>query len=152
MWDQLGQLLLLVGTLILIGALVYRPKAVLDRTSVDGKQRDLTAVLTAPVAPKEPQQWGLKLFNVIGFVARLMTYAVAFALIYAFCPDDISRRPIGGLTLGEIIGSVLAVILAIGLIKALFNPSRDLNAREAWGSLGCLMIGGAILTWLYIAK
>jgi hypothetical protein len=147
MWKQAGQLFLLVGTLILIGIFVYRPKATAEQIAANREQRALAAVLVKPIKSRETSQWMLKLLRAVGFITRVVTYAVGFALLYAFSPDDISRKPIGSLTLGEIAGSIGAAVMALVLIKALFSPSQDKDIREAWSSLGWLMVGGAEHCW-----
>ncbi|WP_407122839.1 hypothetical protein [Bradyrhizobium sp. STM 3561] len=72
----------------------------------------------------------------VGFVTRLMTYAALLLLLYINCPDDISHRPLGSLTLSEIIKTAFFIGAGLVLVRALFNPVDDETVRDAWGWLG----------------
>ena len=81
----------------------------------------------------------------IGFVARLLVYAVIFIALWVFKPDDITTVPLAGLTIADIVKTLLWVGVTIWLIKALFNPSEEETARDGWGGLGLLIIATTVL-------
>jgi hypothetical protein len=94
------------------------------------------------------RRW-LRPFGVLG---RLMTYAVLFLLLYAYWPADISQRPFASLTLSDVFGTVAAGGIGIVLIRALFEPSDEDGIKDAWGWLGVLIVGAAILAMIYFTR
>jgi hypothetical protein len=83
------------------------------------------------------RRW-LRPFGVFG---RLVTYAVLFLLLYAYSPDDISRKPFASLTLHDVFGTVAWVVITLVLFKALFEPSGEDDIKDAWGWLGVVIAG-----------
>jgi hypothetical protein len=69
----------------------------------------------------------------IGFVARLLAYALIFIAAWVFKPDDISSMPLATLTIADILKSLVWFGVIIWLIRALFNPSDEEAARDGTG-------------------
>ena len=110
----------------------------------DDKFAELEAALHQHqlITEKEHQK---KWLRPIGFVARLMVYAALFITLYIFRPDDISDVPLAKLTISIIFKTVIWAAVGIWLIKALFNPTEEQEAKDRWGNLGLLMIGAAFV-------
>jgi len=87
------------------------------------------------------RKW-LRPFGVFG---RLVSYAILFLLLYAYWPSDISHTPFASLTLSDVFGTVAAMGIAFVLIRALFEPSDDEGIKDAWGWLGVLIAGAAVI-------
>jgi hypothetical protein len=81
----------------------------------------------------------------IGFVARLIVYAVIFLALWIFKPDDITSVPLASLTIADIAKTLLWAGAILLLIRALFNPSEEDAARDGWGGLGLVMIAACAL-------
>jgi hypothetical protein len=81
----------------------------------------------------------------IGFVARLIVYAVIFPVLWIFKPDDISSVPLVTLTIADVAKTLLWAGAILLLIRALFNPSEEDAARDGWGGLGLVMIAACVL-------
>jgi hypothetical protein len=58
---------------------------------------------------------------------------------------NILDRPLGSLTLGEILHAAGFSVLAVLLVRGLFNPSEAPEIRKAWTWLGALIIAGLLL-------
>lgn len=86
----------------------------------------------------------------IGFVTRLLSYAALFVLLYIWAPKDISKTPLGTLTLSDIVGTVVFVGIGIVLVRALFNPSDDDQVKDAWGWFGVVLLGVVGIGALYL--
>jgi cobalamin biosynthesis protein CobD/CbiB len=74
----------------------------------------------------------------------------AVFLLYAYWPKKIWDRPIGTLAAHEIITPIVFIILALFLIRALFNPADDDFIRRAWGWLGVVLIVASPMFASYI--
>jgi hypothetical protein len=81
----------------------------------------------------------------IGFVARLLVYALIFTALWVFKPDDISSVPLSKLTIADIVKTLFWAGAILWLIRALFNPSDEEAARDGWGGLGLLIIAACVL-------
>jgi hypothetical protein len=81
----------------------------------------------------------------IGFVARLLAYALIFIAAWIFKPDDITSVPLAKLTIADILKTLVWVGVIILLIRALFNPSDEEIARDGWGGLGLVLIAASVL-------
>jgi hypothetical protein len=90
-----------------------------------------------------------RVFRGIGFLARLAVYAALFGLLYVWWPKDIGSRPLASLTLSDLSGLALRVIIFFGLLGVLFNPSDDKQIRHAWGWVGLFLIGTTVCTYVY---
>jgi hypothetical protein len=82
----------------------------------------------------------------IGFVTRLFIYVCAFAVLLYFIPKGLSEgwifsKPFSELTLGDVIGSLVWILVAFKLAHALFNPNPRPDFREQLGWLGVGLIG-----------
>jgi hypothetical protein len=86
----------------------------------------------------------------LGLLVRIMVYAALFFLLYAYWPKNIWDRPIGTLAAHEIITPIVFIILALFLIRALFNPADDDLIRRAWGWLGVVLIAASPMFASYI--
>ena len=82
----------------------------------------------------------------IGFVLRMIVYAVLFFLVYLYAPTDIFKTPLAKLTLGDIGGPIGTTALVMALVTALFNPSEDNEVKDAWGWIGVLIIVGGVIS------
>jgi hypothetical protein len=76
----------------------------------------------------------------LGFITRLLSYAALFLLLYNWAPKDISKTPLGSLTLSDIGGTIFFVGIGIVLTRALFDPSDDDEIKDAWGWLGVVVV------------
>jgi hypothetical protein len=92
-----------------------------------------------------------KYLRIVGFFGRLATYGALFFAVYIYAPKDISHTPLAALTLGDITGTILAIVITFALIRALFNPSDDDQTKDAWGYLGVLYLGVAFMAYFYFA-
>ena len=86
----------------------------------------------------------------IGFVGRIFVYACLFGALFIFRPEAssegwITTRPLAQLTIGDITGSVLWVVIGLVLMYALFNPKRRPDVQEAWGYFGLVLVLGAVV-------
>jgi hypothetical protein len=81
----------------------------------------------------------------IGFVARLLVYALLFTTAWIFKPDDIISVPLATLTIVDILKTLVWVGVIIWLIRALVNPSEEEIARDGWGALGLVIIAACVL-------
>jgi hypothetical protein len=84
----------------------------------------------------------------IGFVTRILIYACCFGVLLFFMPEGLSEgwvfsRPFSGLTLSDVLGSLVWILIAIKLGHALFNPNPRPDFREQLGWVG---VGLIILT------
>jgi hypothetical protein len=99
-------------------------------------------------ALEKRRRW-LRPFGVFG---RLATYAVAFLLLYAYWPADISHKPFASLTLSDLLGTAAAVAIGFGLIRALFEPSDEEYIKDAWGWVGVAIVGLAVVAMFYFSS
>lgn len=81
----------------------------------------------------------------VGVFGRLATYAVLFLTLYAYWPEDISHKQFATLTLSDVAGTAAAIAFALLLIRALFEPDEDEGTKDAWGVIGILILGGAVI-------
>ncbi|MET4331357.1 hypothetical protein ABIB80_007217 [Bradyrhizobium sp. i1.15.2] len=102
----------------------------------------------AQAAVEKRRKW-LRPFGVFG---RLATYAVAFLLLYAYWPADISHKPFASLTLSDLLGTAAAVAIGFGLIRALFEPSDEEDIKDAWGWVGVAIVGLAVVAMFYFSS
>jgi len=84
---------------------------------------------------------------IVGFFARLTTYATLFFVLYAYSPNDISHTPLAALTLSDILGTIFFVLIGLFLLRALFNPSDDDDIKDAWGKLGFLYLAAGVIMY-----
>jgi hypothetical protein len=82
----------------------------------------------------------------IGFVTRLLIYACAFGVLFYFTPQGLQdgwlfTRPFSALTLSDVLGALVWVLIGIKLGHALFNPNPRPDFREQLGWLGVGIIG-----------
>jgi hypothetical protein len=73
-----------------------------------------------------------------------------FGALFIFRPEALSEgwittRPLAQLTIGDITGSVLWVVIGLVLMYALFNPKRRPDFQEAWGYFGLVLVLGAVV-------
>jgi hypothetical protein len=88
-----------------------------------------------------------------GIFARLVTYAALFLALYAYWPKDISNTPLAGLTLNDIISTAGAIVFALFLIRSLFSPSEDDQAKEVWEAFGVIiMFLGLAVSALFLLR
>ena len=125
------------------------PPTVQPQSNVFDELERLGQAGRAKAASEEQRRKWLRPFGVFG---RLATYAVLFLLLYAYWPSDISHTPFASLTLSDVFGTVAAVAITFVLIRALFEPSDDDGIKDAWGWLGVLIAGLAILAVFYFSS
>ncbi|UPJ42771.1 hypothetical protein IVB40_01460 [Bradyrhizobium sp. 40] len=94
------------------------------------------------------RKW-LRPFSIFG---RLAVYAVLFLVLYAYWPEDISHKPFANLTLSDVTKTVAAVVIALLLIRAVFEPSDDDGIKDAWGWIGILIVGGVGIGAILLLK
>jgi len=105
-----------------------------------------TELLNRDVEKRRRNAWLRK----IGFVSRIFVYACLFGALFIFRPEALSEgsittRPLAQLTIGDITGSVLWVVIGLVLMYALFNPKRRPDFQEAWGYFGLVLVLGAVV-------
>ena len=89
--------------------------------------------------------------RVFGIAFRLVSYAALFVVLYYWMPESILDRPLVSIKVDETLAWLVYILLALLLLRALFNPHKD--AREAWETYGftvlpiVLVIAG---TWLLL--
>jgi hypothetical protein len=73
--------------------------------------------------------------------------------LYAYWPKDISNTPLAGLTLNDIISTAGAIVFALFLIRSLFSPSEDDQAKEVWEAFGVIiMFLGLAVSALFLLR
>ncbi len=87
----------------------------------------------------------------VGFVTRVLVYALLLGINYALWPTGITDRPLAELTLGAIFQCVGVIVIFLLLGWWLFHPAEEDFARNGWGWLGILLItgAGAFTLWAY---
>jgi hypothetical protein len=103
-------------------------------------------ILNRDVEKRRRNAWLRK----IGFVSRIFVYACLFGALFIFRPEALSEgwittRPLAQLTIGDITGFVLWVVIGLVLMYALFNPKRRPDFQEAWGYFGLVLVLGAVV-------
>ena len=91
----------------------------------------------------------------VGFVTRLFIYACCFGVLFIFMPEGmkegwLTTRPFSALTLGDVLGSLVWILIAIKLGHALFNPNPRPDFRETLGWFGVGLIGLAAFAWIVV--
>ena len=59
-------------------------------------------------------------------------------------------KPFATLTLSDIISTAGAPVIALFLIRALFEPSDDEKIKDVWGVIGLLILGGGVVAILLL--
>lgn len=80
----------------------------------------------------------------VGALSRFGLYLAAGLLAYHYMPS-VADKPIGALTVNEVLGLVCLPLFIIGLIKSFFDGTSHDN--EWWGfvALGVVVVGGSFL-------
>jgi hypothetical protein len=86
----------------------------------------------------------------VGYLTRTLVYLGLALWLWSFVPD-IAQRPIGSLTVEEVVRVLSFLFLALGLCWCLFHPkNRDplsvwyFNYWETWGGLGLALVAIAL--------
>src|SRR5262245_6804382 len=79
----------------------------------------------------------------LGFVSRIAVYVALFAALYKTSPalkwDDLETA-----SFNDIVVFVVYVAIGIGLLKWLFEPSKDDSMLALWGWAGVALIAGGL--------
>jgi len=85
----------------------------------------------------------------LGKILRPIFYITVGIWGYSFLANnDISRTPLGGLTLSDIGGFVSGIIIIIFAIRQLFSPPHDDEHYKVWGSLVYIILIIIFIVWL----
>lgn len=107
---------------------------------------ELDALIAQAWCEEAEQAKQRKVSNPLGFIARLVTYGVLLGTWWLFQPSkNILSVPFAQLTLGTLLGFFVWIGAGIYLIKFLFTPSADANARDGWNGLGIVLVVGVVL-------
>jgi hypothetical protein len=84
----------------------------------------------------------------ISFIGRIVVYACLFLALFFFRPDglsEITTKPLAQLAIGNIVGAVVWVIIALLLLNALFKPNPRPDFQEAWGVVSVVVLSAALV-------
>jgi hypothetical protein len=100
-------------------------------------------ILNQDVEKRRRNAWLRK----IGGLGRIVVYACLFAALFFFKPEgasELTTKPLSQVSLGNIIGAVVWIIVALLLLNALFKPNPRPDFQEAWGFVSVVLIVGAL--------
>lgn len=83
----------------------------------------------------------------IGFFGRLAIYAGMFFELYVHAPKDITKTPLGSLTLSDIFETVAFFAIVGMLVHALFNPSDHEATKDLWGWWSIILLGFVVICY-----
>jgi hypothetical protein len=101
-------------------------------------------ILNQDVEKRRRNAWLRK----ISFIGRIVVYACLFLALFFFRPEglsEITSKPLARLAIGNIVGAVVWVIIALLLLNALFKPNPRPDFQEAWGVVSVVVLGAALV-------
>jgi hypothetical protein len=101
-------------------------------------------ILNRDVEKRRRNAWLRK----ISFIGRIAVYACLFLVLFYFRPEgasEVTTKPLSQVSLGDIIGAVVWIIVALLLLTALFKPNPRPDYQEAWGVVSVVVLGGAVV-------
>lgn len=97
----------------------------------------------ASLPPKPRRKWLIRAGKSIRFV-----FIACLAAVLVYSSLSIGNRPLGSITLNQLLGSLVCLGVAVGCIRWIFNPIADETA-ERWairtGSVAVLIFSAAAL-------
>jgi hypothetical protein len=107
------------------------------------RQDDEFTDVMASLPPKPRRRWLIWTGKSIRFV-----FIVCLATILAYSSLSIGNRPLGSITLNQLLGSLVCLGLAVGCARWMFDSIEDKRAERwaAWaGSIAALLFVAALI-------
>jgi hypothetical protein len=109
----------------------------------------LVEMLNQDVEKRKRNAWLRK----ISFIGRILVYACLFLAWFYFKPEgasEIASRPFSQLTIGDIVGTVIWLIIGLLLLNALFKPNPRPDYQETWGIVSIVVLAALVLGVVFL--
>jgi hypothetical protein len=121
---------------------------VIGAEAVGFRQNDDFTDVRASLPPKPRRTWLVWTGKSVRFV-----FIVCLAAILAYVSLSVGNRPLGSITLNELLGSLICLGLTVVCAKWMFDSIEDQTAERwaAWaGSIAALILVGALIFFVML--